>query len=52
MLAATLQHHCDCQPEELGVTVKVLRENIYVDNLMKTGHEVEVEGRSHSDLRK
>ena len=41
MLAATLQHHYDCQPKELGETVKVLRENTYVDNLMKTVHEVE-----------
>lgn len=36
LLAATLQHHYDCQPDELGETVKVLRENTYVDNLMKT----------------
>ena len=41
MLAATLQHRYDCQPEELGETVKVLKENTYVDNLMKTGHNVE-----------
>lgn len=41
MLAATLQHHYDCQPEELGETVKVLKENTYVHNLMKTGHDIE-----------
>jgi len=29
------------QPEELGETVKVLEEYTYVDNLMKTGHDVE-----------
>ena len=40
MLAATLQHHYDCQPEELSKTVTELREKTYVDNLMKTGHEV------------
>ena len=40
MLAATLQHHCDCQPEDLHETVQVLRENTYVDNLMKTAHDV------------
>ena len=40
MLAATLQLHYDCQPEELSETVKVLRENTYVDNLMKPRHEV------------
>ena len=41
MLAATLQHHYDYQPEEFSGTVTVLREIIYVDNLMKTGREVE-----------
>ena len=40
MLAATLQLHYDCQPEELSKTVKVLRENTCVDNFMKTRHEV------------
>ena len=41
MLATTLEHNYDRQPGELGETVKVLRENMYVDNLMKTEHEVE-----------
>ena len=40
MLAVTLQHHYDCQPEDHHETVQVLRENIYVDNLMKTAHDV------------
>ena len=41
MLAATLQHHYDHQPDELLETVKALRENTYVNNLMKTGCDVE-----------
>ena len=40
MLAATLQHHYDCQPEDLHETVQVLRGNTYVDNLMKTANDV------------
>jgi len=34
---ATLQHHYDQQPEGVGETVQTLRDNTYVDNLMKTG---------------
>ena len=37
ILGATLQHHYDREPEELGETVQTLRDNTYVDNLMKTG---------------
>ena len=40
MLATTLQHHYDCQPEDLHETVQVLRGNTCVDNLMKTAHDV------------
>lgn len=40
MLAATLQHHYDCQPKELKETIKVLKENTYVDNLVKMAHDV------------
>ena len=39
MLAATLQHHYDCQPEDLHETAHVLEET-HVDNLMKTAHDV------------
>ena len=38
---ATLQYHYDQQPEELSETVQTLRDNTYVDNLMKTGSEIE-----------
>ncbi|XP_028390705.1 uncharacterized protein LOC114515614 [Dendronephthya gigantea] len=40
MLGATLQHHFDLQREEYGNTVESLKENTYVDNLMKTGRDV------------
>ena len=36
-----LQYHYDQQPEELSETVQTLRDNTYVDNLMKTGSEIE-----------
>ncbi len=45
MLAITLQYHYDCQPEDLGETVKVQH---YVDNLMKAGQNV----RSLEKLKK
>ena len=38
---ATLQYHCDQQPEELSETVQTLRDNAYVDHLMKTGSKIE-----------
>ena len=41
LLGATLQYHYDKQPAELTATVESLRENTYVDNLMKTGSDVE-----------
>ena len=41
ILGATLQYHYDQQPEELSETVQTLRDNTYVDNLMKTGSEIE-----------
>lgn len=41
ILGATLQHHYDQQPEEVSETVQTLRENTYVDNLMKTGQGLE-----------
>ena len=41
MLGATLQHHFSEQPPELEDTVQALKENTYVDNLMKTGSGVE-----------
>ena len=37
MLGATLQHHLSKQPEKYKNTVDSLKENTYVDNLMKTG---------------
>ena len=37
ILGATLQHHYDQQPEEVGETVQTFRDNTYVDNKMKTG---------------
>ena len=40
MPAATLQHHYDCQQEELKETVKVLNESTFVDHLMRTSHDV------------
>lgn len=41
MLGATLQHHFNEQLPELEDTVQMLKENTYVDNLMKTGRGVE-----------
>ena len=41
MLGATLQHQFNKQPSEFEDTVQALRENTYVDNLMKTGGDVE-----------
>ena len=41
MLGATLQCHFNEQPPELQNTVQALKENTYVDNLMKTGNGVE-----------
>ena len=40
MLGATLQHHFNKQPPEIGDTVQVLSENSYADNLTKTGSDV------------
>ncbi len=42
LLGATLQHHYDKQPKEKYTnTLVALKENTYVDNLMKTGESVE-----------
>jgi len=41
MLGATLQHHFNERLLELEDTVQMLKENTYVDNLMKTGRGVE-----------
>ena len=41
ILGATLQYHYDQQPEELSETVQTLRDNTYVDSLMKTGSQIE-----------
>ena len=41
MLGATLQHHFDLQNTSLEETVKSLKEDTYVDNLMKTAADVE-----------
>ena len=41
ILGATLQYHYDQQPEKLSETVQTLRDNTNVDNLMKTGTEIE-----------
>ena len=41
MLGANLQHHFNKQPPELQDTVQALKENTYVDNLMKTGNGVQ-----------
>ena len=40
MLGATLQHHLSKQPEKYKNTVESLKENTYVDNLMKTGSDI------------
>ena len=41
MLGVTLQHHFNKPPPELQDIVQALKENTYVDNLMKTGNGVE-----------
>ena len=41
ILGATLRYHIDQQPEDFAETVEELRTNTYVDNLMKTGGQVE-----------
>ncbi|XP_068738985.1 uncharacterized protein [Montipora capricornis] len=41
MLGATLQYHFNKQPPELQDTVQALKENTYVDNLMKPVNGVE-----------
>ena len=40
MLGATLQYHFNKQPPEVQDTVQALKENTYVNNLMKTGNGV------------
>ena len=40
MLGATMQHHFNLQPEEYQNTIESLKENTYVDNLMKTGSDI------------
>ena len=40
MLGATLQHHFGRQPKEYDHIVESLKENTYVDNLMKAGSDV------------
>ena len=39
LLDATLNYHYDRQGEEFQETIQTLKENTYVDNLMKTGEE-------------
>ena len=41
LLGATLQYHYEQQPTELEETVEALKEDTYVDNLMKTSDNVE-----------
>ena len=41
ILGATLRYHIDQQPEDFAETVEELTTNTYVDNLMKTGGQVE-----------
>ena len=41
LLGATLQHHFEQQGPELENTVRALKENTYVDNLMQTGGDLE-----------
>lgn len=41
MLGATLRHHFDSQSEDLQDTVTSLKEDTYVDNLMKTASDIE-----------
>ena len=40
MLGATLQDNFNLQPEEYQNTIESLKENTYVDNLMKTGSDI------------
>ena len=49
ILNTTLQHHYDQQPEEVRETVQTLRDNTYVDNLMKTGEGLEEMKRFKSE---
>ena len=49
ILGATLQHHYEQQPEEVRETVQTLRDNTYVDNLMKTGEGLEEMERFKSE---
>ncbi|XP_022793733.1 uncharacterized protein LOC111332625 [Stylophora pistillata] len=41
LLGATLQHHFEQEGSEFEETVRALKENTYVDNLMQTGGNVE-----------
>lgn len=41
LLGATLQYHFDQQESEFEDTATALKENTYVNNLMKTGEELE-----------
>ncbi|XP_022809137.1 uncharacterized protein LOC111346107 [Stylophora pistillata] len=41
LLGATVQHHFEQQGSEFEETVRALKENTYVDNLMQTGGNVE-----------
>ena len=49
ILGATLQNHYNQQPEEVRETVQTLRDNTYVDNLMKTGQGLEEMKRFKSE---
>ena len=40
MLGTTVQHHLNQQPVEYESTVDALRENTYVDNVMKTEEDL------------
>ena len=41
LLGATLGHHYDQQPVEFTETVAALKDNTYVDNIMKTSRDIE-----------
>ena len=41
LLGSTLQYHYQQQSPELAKTLEALKNNTYVDNLMKTGNNVE-----------
>ena len=41
ILGSILNYHYDQHEEEFKDTTETLRENTYVDNLMKTGHRSE-----------